>query len=255
MAGLRYNFAMPRRRGPKVPVKTLKVRVKDRHVAVLNRMAFEVNTVWNACNAHQVEVLRREGRFLSGFDFAPFVRGASQEFDLIGSSTIDQIRDQYAAKRKAARKCRLRWRCSGGKRRSLGWVPFKSRATQWTGNAVRFAGIDFGVWDSYGLGDYAFRSGAFAEDAQGYWYFTIQVPVVPGGGQAGDTVGIDLNLKDIAVTSDGDRLEHGRWYRHVQEAVGCAALGWQDPTPSCAPREGEEPASRRVAQVVAAHRR
>ena len=71
MAGLRYNFAMPRRRGPKVPVKTLKVRVKDRHVPVLKRMAFEVNTVWNACNAHQIEVFRCEDRFLSGFDLGP----------------------------------------------------------------------------------------------------------------------------------------------------------------------------------------
>ena len=34
-------------------VKTLKVRVKDRHVPVLRHMAFEVNQVWNACNAHQ----------------------------------------------------------------------------------------------------------------------------------------------------------------------------------------------------------
>ena len=186
-------------------------------------MAFEVNNVWNACNMHQIDVFRREGRFLSGFDFAPFVRGASQEFDLIGSSTIDEIRDQYAAKRKAARKPRLRWRRSGGKRRSLGWVPFKSRATKWTGNAVRFTGIDFLVWDSYGLVDFAFRSGAFVEDAQGHWFFTVQVPVDIASGQAGATIGVDLNLKDIAVTSDGDRLEHGRWYRHAQEAVGCAA--------------------------------
>ena len=190
---------------------------------MLNRMAFEVNTVWNACNAHQMEVFRRDDRFLSGFDFAPFVRGASQEFNLIGSSTIDEIRDQYAAKRKAARKPRLRWRRSGGKRRSLGWVPFKSRATKWTGTTVRFAGIDFLVWDSYSLGDYAFRSGAFVEDAQGHWFFTVQVRVDTASGQAGAAIGVDLNLKDIAVTSDGDRLEHGRWYRHAQEAVGCAA--------------------------------
>ena len=223
LADIRYNFAMPRGRRPKVPVKTLKVRVKDRHVAVLNRMAFEVNTVWNACNAHQIEVFRREGRFFSGFDFAPFVRGASQEFDLIGSSTIDEIAAEYAAKRRAARKCRLRWRRSGGKRRSLGWVPFKSRATRWTGGAVRFAGLDFGVWDSYGLGDYAFRAGAFVEDARGRWYFCVQVAVAPGSGHAGNAVGIDLGLKDIAVTSDGDRLEHGRWYRRTQDAVGRAA--------------------------------
>ena len=106
-------------------------------------MAFEVNQVWNACNAHQIEVLKREGRFLSGFDFAPFVRAASVEFDYIGSTTIDEVSQEYAAKRKAAKKPRLCWRKSGGKRRSLGWVPFKARGAKWKGGAIRFAGIDF----------------------------------------------------------------------------------------------------------------
>ena len=185
-------------------------------------MAREVNTVWNACNAHQLEVFRREGRFLSGFDFAPFVRGASAEFDLIGSSTIDEIRDQYAAKRRAAGKVRLRWRRSGGRRRSLGWVPFKSRATKWTGEAVRFAGHDFHVWDSYNLGDYVFRAGALVEDARGRWYFCVNVAVEVAGGHLGDAHGVDLGLKDIATCSDGTRLEHGRWYRKTQEGVGRA---------------------------------
>jgi len=206
-----------------LPVKTLKVRVKDRPVPLLSRLARAVNTVWNACNAHQLEVFRREGRFLSGFDFAPFVRGASAEFDLIGSSTIDEIRDQYAAKRRAAGKVRLRWRRSHGRRRSLGWVPFKSRAAKWTGEAVRFAGHHFCVWDSYGLGAHGFRAGAFVEDACGHWYFCVQVVIECGPGHAGVAVGVDLGLKDVAVTSDGDRLEHCRWYRRTQAAVGRAA--------------------------------
>ncbi|ADE15554.1 transposase IS605 OrfB [Nitrosococcus halophilus Nc 4] len=34
----------------KANIKTLKVRVKDKHKPVLERMAFEVNQVWNAAN-------------------------------------------------------------------------------------------------------------------------------------------------------------------------------------------------------------
>ena len=30
--------------------KTLKVRVKDKHQGILERMAFEVNQIWNAAN-------------------------------------------------------------------------------------------------------------------------------------------------------------------------------------------------------------
>ena len=205
-----------------VLIKTLKVCVKDRHVPVLSRMGVEVNQVWNAVNAHQRDVFRREGKLLSGFDLHPFTVGASPEFALIGSVTIDEVRDQYAVKRKAAGKVRLRWRKSRGKRRSLGWVPFKSQGAKWTGSAVRFAGIDFRVRDSYGLGDYAFRAGAFVEDARGRWYFTVAVAVDPEPAGGTTALGIDFGLKDVATASDGDRPEYGRWYRCTQDAVGRA---------------------------------
>ena len=188
-------------------------------------MAREVNTIWNYCNDLGQQVFRREGRFLSGFDFNRYTTGASPEFDLVGSSTIDEVGQQYAAKRRAAQKVKLRWRKSFGRRRSLGWVPFKARAAKWLpdANAVHFAGIDFAVWDSYGLDGYAFRAGSFVEDARGRWYFCVQVAVEPESGHEGETVGMDLGLKQLAVTSDGDQLEHGHWYRQTQEAVGRAS--------------------------------
>ena len=34
----------------KTQIKTLKVRIKDKHAAILNQWAFEVNQVWNAAN-------------------------------------------------------------------------------------------------------------------------------------------------------------------------------------------------------------
>jgi hypothetical protein len=36
-------------------IKTLSVRVRDKHARVLNRMAFDVNQVWNAANADSAE--------------------------------------------------------------------------------------------------------------------------------------------------------------------------------------------------------
>ena len=58
-------------------VRTLKVRIKDRHAPVLRRMAAEVNTVWNAINAHQIEVYRREGKLPVGIR-SPSVHGRLQ---------------------------------------------------------------------------------------------------------------------------------------------------------------------------------
>ncbi|MFT7422211.1 MAG: putative transposase [Psychromonas sp.] len=40
---------------PTNPVKTLKIRVKDKHKAILNRMAFKSNQVWNTANAEMSE--------------------------------------------------------------------------------------------------------------------------------------------------------------------------------------------------------
>ncbi|WP_372880871.1 hypothetical protein [Psychromonas sp.] len=36
-------------------LKTLKVRVKDKHKTILNRMAFATNQIWNAANAETSE--------------------------------------------------------------------------------------------------------------------------------------------------------------------------------------------------------
>ena len=209
----------------RVLLKTLKVRVRDRHILVLVHMAREVNILWNFCNALSQQIFRDEDRFLSAFEFDEYTTGLSRKFRGIGSSTIQETSHQYAAKRRAAEKVLLRWRRSESKRgrpRSLGWIPFKARAAKWKEGAVCFAGRRFQVRDSYGLENYTFRAGAFVEDARGRWYFTVQVAVEPESGHAGPVIGIDLGLKDVAVTSDGQRLEHARCYRRTQGAIGLA---------------------------------
>jgi transposase len=46
----------------------------------------------------------------------------------------------------------------------------------------------------------------------GDWWLCLPVQVeVQESAVQGDAVGIDLGLKDVAVTSDGERLEAGRW--------------------------------------------
>ena len=57
----------------------------------------------------------------------------------------------HAKARNQFKKSKLRWRVSGGSKRSLGFIPFKSRAATWKNGQVKFAGRLFNVWDSYGL--------------------------------------------------------------------------------------------------------
>ena len=200
--------------------KTLCVRIRGKHVPVLRRMAREVNTVWNYCNQANRDQWRRCRRHLTGFDLNKLCTGSSASFNLIGDSTIQEIGQHYASKRKASGKCRLRWRVSNRKRRnySLGWIPFKSRAATFNNGTVRFAGHTFRIWDSYGLGTYAFRAGCLAEDACGNWYFCINVHVQTNPETQGQPIGIDMGLKEAAVASNGLRCT-SRWYRRLEDKI------------------------------------
>ena len=200
--------------------KTLRIRVKDRHVPLLRRMAREINTVWNYCNQANRDHWRRNRRNLSGFDLNKLCAGSSPAFDLIGDSTIQEVGQAYASKRREAKRSRLRWRISNRNHRkySLGWVPFKARATTFRNAGIRFAGRNFRIWDSYGLDTYAFRAGCFAEDACGRWYFCVTVAIQPHADTTGQPLGIDMGLKEAAVASNGMRCA-SRWYRQLEEKI------------------------------------
>ena len=201
--------------------KVLKVRVKDKHAKLLGAMATETNQVWNFCDELSDRMIRERGRWMSGFDFSPYTVGASKEFEHIGSSTIQQVSEQFACRRRTARRTRLRWRKSFGERRSLGWVPFKARALKWKGGQAVFAGRRFGVWDSYGLAGADFRAGCFSEDARGRWFLCVCVLVTPTVSMGQGVVGVDPGLKVTAKCSDGQVLE-GRTYRRHEKALAAA---------------------------------
>jgi putative transposase len=73
-------------------------------------------------------VFERERRFLSGFDFWPFSKGVTRgECALnLPIQAVQEVAEEYARRRRQHRKIRVAWRKSGGARRSLGWIPFKT---------------------------------------------------------------------------------------------------------------------------------
>lgn len=215
----------------KTQIKTLKVRIKDKHADVLNRMAFDCNQVWNAANALSAEfswVPVPEVGYMnmqtSGFDLMKELKGIRKERNMIiGAGTAQEVIVVHAKTRKQFKKDKLKWRCSGGARRSLGWVPFKSGAAVWVNGQIRFCGIYFKCWDSYGLSQYDFRSGSFSQDARGRWYFNVVVHVEVEERTAGNgQIGIDLGLKTTATCSNGDTLERGNFYRNSEEKLAKA---------------------------------
>jgi len=187
--------------------KVLRLRLKDKHSKFLRDLAGEVNFVWNYCNELQITMLNRERRFLSGYDFAKFTRGATKEGLHLHSQTVQAIAEEYATRRRQFSKVRLGWRKSRGRRRSLGWIPFKMTAIQAAHGQVKFAGQWLSLWDSYGLKAYQIRAGNVCEDARGRWYLNacVAVPSAEPRSSARRDVGIDLGLEDLVATNHGRR--------------------------------------------------
>jgi len=215
----------------KMTLKTLSVRVRDKQASVLNQMAFDVNQVWNTANADCAElswVAVPEVGYInfgtSAFELMKDLKGMRKERGMIIDSTaVQETIAVHAKARKQFKKDKLNWRCSGGAKKALGWVPFKSGAAKWVNGQVRYAGHYFNVWDSYGLSQFVFRSGCFSQDARGRWYFNvvIQIEAVAQAAKDGQ-VGIDLGLKTTATCSNGESLARQDCYRHLESKLGKA---------------------------------
>jgi IS605 OrfB family transposase len=206
--------------------RTLRLKVRSEAYAWLNAAAIEVNEVFNYCNETSYKAATRtdvKRKWMSGFDLCNLTAGATQYFDRIGADTIQSICVHYAQKRQAARRLKLRWRVSRGARRSLGWIPFKAASLKRKGVCLRFAGKCVRVFERERLDGVKWQSGCFAQDVVGDWWLCLPVRMEAEQTIAPqEDVGIDLGLKDIAVTSDGDRLVAGRWTQGFAEKLASA---------------------------------
>lgn len=79
--------------------KTLKVRAKDKHRALLNQMARSVNFVWNCVNELSSRSIRECGVFLSAYDIQKYTNGASKDLGL-HSQTVQRIAAEYVTRRR-----------------------------------------------------------------------------------------------------------------------------------------------------------
>ena len=206
--------------------RTLRLRLKDKHSAFLREQAREVNFVWNYCNELSFLIFKREGRFCSNIELDRYTAGATKEGLSLHSQTVQAISKELVTRRRQFKKAKLRWRVSGGARRSLGWIPFKASAIRYRGGQVWYGGRALSLWDSYGLSQYELGSGSFSEDSRGRWYLNVTVkvpePVGPPRPKAMGAVGLDLGLKDFMATSDGEKVEAQRIYRGLEADLAVA---------------------------------
>jgi putative transposase len=210
-------------------IRTLRVRLKDKHANECRALARWVNTVWNYDNELAGKVFGRERRFMRPFDFHQYTKGLAKEGCPLHSQTVQAINEEFATRAKQFKKVKLRWRVSNRahSKYSLGWIPLKGSAIRYKQGQLCISGFSkpLSVWDSYELSRYKDRivTGSVTEDARGRWYANLQVRVDAPIAQDAPmcAVGLDLGLKDAAVASDGRRLD-ARYYRPLEQQLAMA---------------------------------
>ncbi len=205
---------------------TLRLKVKAECYSWLNAAAIEVNQVWNWGNATSAKAARPfagPAKWLSGFDLDKLSAGASEYFEHIGAETIQRVNAELAIRRRQFNKTQLRWRVSQGAKRSLGWVPFKAAQLKRNGKSLRFGGKAFRVFEQDQLEGAKYKCGCFAQDSVGDWWLCVPVErAVATRVSKNEDVGLDLGLKDTVATSDGEKLEAGRFYRDIEQKIARA---------------------------------
>lgn len=203
---------------------TYKFRLRDTADSELTRQARAVTCVWNYCNETQQQAVKRGRKWLTWHDLQKLTAGSSKELD-IHAHTIQQVCQVYDRSRAAKKKPWLRWRVSNPKspKRSLGWVPFNKGHVVFRSGAFVFRGREYRAWVSRDLAEgQTFGAGSFSQDAQGHWFINLPVEVGPLESAGGDAIGIDLGLKDLACISTGEKIEHPRWYRKLEQRIATA---------------------------------
>lgn len=201
-----------------MPTKTIKIRVKDSSSCrALKKMARSVNLVWNYCNEISIKALKDNSEWLSGYDLQKLTAGSAKELGL-NSTSVQEVCEEYARRRKQFKKMKLRWR---GKK-SLGWIPFKKTGISFRNGAVRYKGKSFKVFQPERIPHVGYGAGEFCEDSRGRWYICISVEHRPEQFDAAGEVGIDLGVKDVASLSNGKKVSNGRYFRMMERKLARA---------------------------------
>ena len=201
-------------------MKTLRLKVKRESYGWLNAAARKVNFVWNWANESSEKAIRRfAGKpiWLSAYDLHKLSAGSSILFSRINASTIERVCSEYASKRNQFKRARLSWRKSGGSKRSLGWIPFRSIQIARRESSIRFCGKAVRIFEKSKLFGEKLHDGCFAQDACGDWWFCMPVDVERSDIPApNDAIGVDLGLKALATMSNGVVSQTVEFYRTAE---------------------------------------
>lgn len=218
-----------------VSTVTISSKVHPQAKAFLEQAAREVNKVWNFCNETSHKAWNNyvgQRTWLSAFDMNNLLAGCGDVFTKIGIDIAQSVAAEHANKRNQTHYAKLKFRKSGGSKKSLGWVPFKANTLRFSvhndqGKNVQIKGDvkpSIPAWPKKIEGeskeDYALRKKAFepirfaAEEQLMHWeYRRIQ---------ASQKIKVSFMDKTIRLFK-AHRLLNA--YRLAMQGVGCVRSG------------------------------
>lgn len=221
---------------------TYRYRIKGRSAAKkLDQMAFACNQVWNYCGGIQNDSYRHNKPWPTFAELCRLTSGAAAELG-VHSNTVSMVVRSWCQSRYKHHK-RPRWRISSGSNRSLGWVPFgRWQCLRIQGDTIIYRNIPFKVWLSRPI-PRTIKAGSFSQDSAGNWFINLicEVDAVNNCGDA--HVGIDLGLDNLAVLSNGEKIENPRYLKRSSGQLAKAQ------------RLGRKAVARKIHRKVAAQRR
>lgn len=200
-------------------ILTVKLRLRDKHCAELNRQARAVNYVWNYLNETSKKAWVRDRKWLSNYELQALTSGCSKQLN-IHSHTVKSVCHWFTIVRDEKKRAGLRWR---GKK-SLGWVPFNTGHLSFDGESFSFRKVKYQPMHSHPRlkASVKIRAGSFNQDARGRWYVNLPIEIECANKTPAANVGIDLGLKDFATFSNGFKVGTPSFYRRSEIALGNA---------------------------------
>lgn len=210
---------------------TYRYRVRDGSSATrlaLRRQASSVNYVWNYCCHIQREAEKRwnagcsreASHWPTYFDLTRLTAGCTVDLG-IHADTVAGVCKEFIKARDAGRG-HPHWRSA---RRNLDWIPIShgDKAVRLQLGRVTFRKRYYYLWWSRDLpADAKVRTGSFACDSRGRWYFNVTFETAEKQAHGDGAIGIDLGLKSLATCSDGTTFPALQHYRQHEAALAVA---------------------------------
>ena len=157
----------------------------------------------------------------SHYDLVKLTAGTSKDIRTHAQS-VQSTCEQFTKSRDQHRKC-PRFRKSGGSKRSLGWVPFQRQSRRIDDNSITYLGNTYRFFGAKRRHlPPITKGGCFVEDSLGRWWVCFHVEVADARATGNGQIGIDLGLKHLAVTSDGEKIENPTAYRAWEQKLTTA---------------------------------